>query len=98
MTKVDDDAVLERDPEGGVLFYERQIENRQETIRALLALSFVVLLAVMLVLVVTLVACKRITVHDSTDLFAVILPSLTGLLGAATGFYYAGRSRGNSKP
>jgi hypothetical protein len=84
-------GVYGRDSQGGVVYNPAEVEKQREKVRARLALSLLLLVAGMSILVVALVAIKRITVQEATDLFAVILPPLTGLLGAATGFYYAGR-------
>jgi hypothetical protein len=64
---------------------------RRWTLLAMIAaILLVVLLAVVMLVVTFKGLAKMQTVKDVTDFLGVILSPLVGLVGAATGFYYAG--------
>lgn len=64
-----------------------RIATRQEWVRAILAIAFVVLLG----LVVVLSFSQTRNWADTVDLLDRMLPAVTGLLGSVVGFYFASR-------
>jgi hypothetical protein len=64
-----------------------RIETRQEWVRAILAVLFVVLLGLIVVWAFTRTTSWR----DTIELLDRVLPAVTGLLGSVVGFYFATR-------
>jgi hypothetical protein len=64
-----------------------RIATRQEWVRAILAILFVLLLA----LIVIWAFLRTDRGPDTIDLLDRILPAVTGLLGSVVGFYFATR-------
>lgn len=62
-----------------------RLATRQEWVRAILAVLFVALLALVVVWAFTSTSSWR----DTTELLDRVLPAVTGLLGSVVGFYFA---------
>lgn len=56
--------------------------------RALLAYLLLILLSVIILTLIGLLGAHRLTVQDFTEVAGVVMAPVTGLLGAATGYYY----------
>lgn len=70
----------------------RSMAERQADAQRLLAVMLVVLLATVLGVVFLLLGFRRVTAADTQDLLSVVLAPLVGLVGAACGFYFGGKS------
>jgi hypothetical protein len=75
------------------VFQEPFDEKRyRERTRALLAGALCAVLTIVLLIVVIRAVLIMRTTKEATELLGVVLAPLVGLVGAATGFYYGGKS------
>lgn len=74
-----------------VEFAKAKIVIRQEWVRAILAVLFVLLLS----LIIVWSFIKTTSWQDTLDLLDRIFPAVTGLLGSVVGFYFATRHSGS---
>jgi hypothetical protein len=69
------------------------LDKTRERARAYLASSLTLLLATVVLILVVAVTARSYPTKEAVDLLGVLLSPLVALVGAATGFYYGGKTK-----